>query len=336
MDTHRFDDPPRSPASAGISDPDPDRRRDTSGLPGSVLRSLVRPIYRLATGNPVFRRLFARELRALGATSWTAHLIEDFIRTPYGRDYGVSAHERRSLIEAFQRNVSEIESGTSAAVHVLLAREILQIPSGIPGDVVECGVWKGACSASLSLVCQRTGRRLKVCDSFQGLPDEGPRRHVGLHTRVYGYYQPGQFAGSVDDVRANIQRCGAIEVCDFIPGFFEHSLRQIEEPVAFAFLDVDLESSTRDCLSALWPRLVDDGLIYSDDAGDLEVVRVYFDEPWWQATLGCPAPGFVGSGCGLPLSPAYSSIGYTRKLGVFDPAKWRRMPFLHYPEEESD
>jgi len=302
------------------------------GQPENLSRSLLRIVYRVAIRNPVFRALFARELRALGATSWTAHLIEDFIREPYGTGYGVNSTERETLVKAFQRNVSEIESGTSAAVHVLLAREILQIPRAIPGDVVECGVWKGACSASLSLVCQRTGRRLKVCDSFQGLPDEGPRRHVGLHTRVYGYYQAGQFASPMDEVRENIRRCGALEACDFVAGFFADSLRQIEDPVAFAFLDVDLESSTRDCLRALWPLLVEDGQIYSDDAGDLAVVRVYFDAPWWQAELGCGAPGFVGSGCGLPLSPAYSSIGYTRKLGAFDPAQWRKMPFLHYPE----
>jgi hypothetical protein len=41
----------------------------------------------------------------------------------------------------------------------------------------------------------------------------------------------------------------------------------------------------------------------------------------------------VGSGCGLPLSATYSSLGYTRKFGAFEEAAWRRMPFLHYPED---
>ena len=299
------------------------------GLPKAVLRVL----YRLGTKNPVFQAIFARELRAIGATSWTAQLIDDFIHRPYGEAYGLTPKERQTLVESFQRNIATIQSGTPLSVHLVLAREILQIPPTVVGDVVECGVWKGACSASLSLVCQRTERRLKVCDSFQGLPDDGTKRHVGLHTRVYGHYQAGQFTGTLDEVRENIARGGALSVCDFIQGFFEDSLHQIDSPVAFAFLDVDLESSTRDCLKALWPRLVTDGLLYCDDAGDLDVVRVYFDEPWWQETLHFPAPGFVGSGCGLPLSPTYTSIGYTRKTGAFDPSQWRKVPFLHYPEE---
>ena len=171
-----------------------------------------------------------------------------------------------------------------------------------------------------------------MCDSFQGLPDEGEKRHVGLHTGVYGHYQQGMFAGSEAEVRNNIALHGLLDPCEFLPGYFEDSLAQLKRPVAFAFLDVDLEQSTRDCLRYLWPLLVDGGFVYADDAGDLDVVKTYFDDPWWQAQLGQPAPGFVGSGCGLPLSPEYSSIGYTRKLGDFDPTQWKRMPFLHYPE----
>jgi O-methyltransferase len=226
-----------------------------------------------------------------------------------------------------------VPSGTPPLVHEALAEAVLSLPVETAGEVVECGAWKGASSAALSLVCRVAGRRLRVCDSFQGLPDEGGGRHVGLHTRVYGHYRAGMFAGSLEEVRDTIARFGAPEVCDFVPGFFAERLAgALGEPVAFAFLDVDLAGSTRDCLAAIWPRLVPDGLIYSDDAGDLEVVRVFFDEAWWQGTLGCAAPGFVGSGCGLPLRPGHCSLGYTRKVTAFDPAAWRRVPFLDYPD----
>jgi hypothetical protein len=62
-------------------------------------------------------------------------------------------------------------------------------------------------------------------------------------------------------------------------------------------------------------------------------VKAYFDEAWWRETLGCAAPGLVGSGCGLPLNPTASSVGYTRKMTSFDPAKWRKTGFLYYPDE---
>ncbi len=297
-----------------------------------LFKRILRPAYRALRQTPLIRAVADRELRILGAESWAAPLLDSFIHGPCGQAYGVTAEEKRELATRFQGNTQAIPSGTSPLIHVLLAREILSIPPETRGDVVECGVWKGASTASLSLVCRRAGRRLKVCDSFQGLPDEGEKRHLGLHTGVYGHYKAGMFHGALEEVREHLREHGALEVCDFVPGYFNESLKTLGGPVAFAFLDVDLESSTRDCLKALWPLLVDDGFIYSDDAGDLDVVKVYFDAVWWREELGCAAPGFVGSGCGLPLSPSYSSIGYTRKLGAFRASEWKTAPFLHYPE----
>ncbi len=297
------------------------------------MRALFRSIYRVAVKNPVMQAVVRRELGAMGAQPWSAAVLDDFINGPCGSAYGITAGDKKALAEQFRRITQSIESGTAPIVHVVLAKEILALPPSLKGDVIECGVWKGASAAALSLVCQRVGRRLKVCDSFQGLPPDHSQRHVGLHTRVYGYYREGMFHGDLEEVRNNLRAHGALDVCDFIPGFFSESLRALDGPLVFAFLDVDLESSTRDCLKALWPLLVEDGLLYSDDAGDLEVVRVYFDEPWWREQLACPAPGFVGSGCGLPLSPSFSSLGYTRKLGAFREEAWKRAPFLHYPEQ---
>ena len=92
------------------------------------------------------------------------------------------------------------------------------------------------------------------------------------------------------------------------------SLRAVGPKLVFAFVDVDLTSSMKDCIRHLWPRLADEGLIYTDDSCDMEVVRVWFDDAWWQQELGSRAPGYVGSGCGLPLSVAGSSLGYAQKV----------------------
>ena len=296
-------------------------------------KQILRPVYQGVMRTPLMRALIRRELEALGVNPWTSQIIHNFIQGDAGEAYGVTTKQRETLVRRFQENTQHIPSGTAPVVHVVLAQEILRIPPE-KGDIIECGVWKGASSAALSLVCQLTGRRLKVCDSFQGLPDEGEQLHTGLHTRVYGYYQKGMFEGSLKTVQENIARYGAPEVCDYIPGFFDESLKQLTGPIAFAFLDVDLASSTQDCLRAIWPLLNPGGYIYSDDAGDLELVRIYFDEDWWQRNLNCTAPGFVGSGCGLPLSATHSSLGYTRKAAPFAPEEWKKAPFLHYPDAE--
>ena len=298
-------------------------------------RGVLRRAYRALVQTPGVRHIVSRELARMGARDWQAHLVQRFLEGEAGAEYGVDRSGKQALLAEIQATLQSVESGTPFAVHVILAEAVLSIPRDAAGDVVECGVWKGASACTLSRLCALTGRRLKVCDSFAGLPDDGGQLHTGLHTGVYGYYEKGMFAGLRHEVESNLRAHGVIEVCDFVEGYFNESLATLRDPVAFAFLDVDLESSMRDCLRHLWPLLVEGGYVYSDDAGDLAVVKVFFDDPWWRVQLGCVAPGFVGSGCGLPLSPSYSSVGYARKLSEFNEADWRRVPFLHYPGQPS-
>ena len=302
---------------------------------GNRIKNRLHTLANRVGRTPLIQKLVRRELQRMASEPWSAALIADFIDGPHGSGYNITAGEKAKLVDAFRRSNAEIQSGTSPLVHLVLAREIMNIPPHIKGDVIECGCWKGASTASLSQVCRLVGRRLLVCDSFQGLPDEGTKLHYGTHAGIYGYYRAGMFCGLLEEVRANIQRCGVLEVCEFVPGFFADTLPQLADPIAFGFLDVDLVGSTRDCLQFIWPLLIENGMLYTDDAADLEVVRVFFDNAWWQETLGCPAPGYVGSGCGLPLNPRASSIGYARKMSRFDPAQWQRASFLYYPEDET-
>lgn len=281
---------------------------------------------------PGVRHLVSRELDRLGARGWQGHVVERFLSGDAGAAHGISRKDKERLLEQIQETLRHVESGTPFAVHVLLAEALMGVPPETVGDAVECGVWKGASACTLSRVCAMTGRRLKVCDSFEGLPDDGGQLHTGLHTGVYGYYRAGMFAGARAEVEDNLKKHGEFDACDFVEGYFNDSLHALTTPLVFGFLDVDLESSMRDCLRSLWPLLTEGAYLYSDDAGDLAVIKVFFDDPWWREQLRQEAPGFVGSGCGLPLSPSYSSLGYTRKLTCFDKSDWRRVPFLDYPD----
>jgi Macrocin-O-methyltransferase (TylF) len=285
----------------------------------------VRPVYQAFVRAPGIKQILHHE-----AGKWEGYYFNEFIEGNYGKVYGVTKQDRIELIRCFQRNASEIQSGTSALVHTVLAREILSLPPEIQGDVIECGVWKGASCASLSLVCRLVGCRLIVADSFQGLPDDQQQLHRAPHIGVYGYYREGMFCGGIEEVKESIKKFGDLAVCDFLPGLFSTSLRQLPRALRFAFLDVDLVSSMQDCLRCIWPLLVEGGVVYTDDAGDMDVVRVFFDEGWWRANCNCAAPGFIGSGCGLPLGPHYSSIGYTCKPKQFDPGKWKKASHLYY------
>ena len=279
-------------------------------------------------GSQMIRNVF---LRSISTVALRLSIYMDFIFGEYGKDYGLEARHRAWLTARFQRSVRSIPAGTTALDYVILAREILSIPPQVQGSVVECGAWKGASTASLSLVCHLTRRRLLVCDSFEGLPVQGMHLYQAPHSKTYGYLKGGMFSGSLPEVKTNVGKHGRIEVCQFVPGLFAQSLTALQFPVVFAFLDVDLPSSFRDCLKAIWPLLVPNGAVYVDDIGCMDVAQVFFDEAWWQDNLGCPAPGVVGSGCGIPISPSHSNIGYLRKPLPFQPEDWHKDPDLYYP-----
>lgn len=266
-------------------------------------------------------------LRAASAALRTA-LVLDFISQPYGAAYGVGPRERARLAWACHRIVRAVPAGTTPLSLLVMAREILTLPPDLVGALVECGTWKGASAAFLSLVAALVGRKLIICDSFAGLPDVGDQHYLAPHSRVYGYLRGGMFAGGQEEVSATLRAFGRPEVCEFVVGYYAESLRGWGRPVAFAFLDVDLPVSFHACLRALWPHLAEGGALYVDDVRWMSVAQVFFDEAWWQGQLGCAAPGLVGSGCGLPISVYASNIGYVRKQPAFDAASWTRDPHL--------
>jgi O-methyltransferase len=260
-----------------------------------------------------------------------------FFNDNVGKPYQIDRSTKKELVRKIKLINKSIPSGTSWIYHIILATEILKLPASasLEGHVIECGCWKGASTASLSLICSLAGRKLIVCDSFEGLPDgEDQITRNYPHLRVFGYYRKGMYEGRLEEVKRNIENFGDISVCEFKVGFFNESLKTLRSPIVFAFLDVDLTASMKDCIKYIWPFLVDGGCIYTDDSCDMEVVRVWFDEQWWQKEIGEKAPGYVGSGCGLPINPDLSTLGYTRKVRNIA-ENYQRISWLYYPDAKS-
>jgi hypothetical protein len=197
--------------------------------------------------------------------------------------------------------------------HVALARAILDIPRSTQGAVGEFGCFKGLSTCTLSLACKMTNRRLVVFDSFQGLPKIG--EHVHDFDEGTVQYREGQFCGSLFEVRRNVSIYGAVDVCEFVSGFFADSLphRPQDERFAFIFEDADLASSVKDVLRHAWKKLEPHCQFFTHEARDYEIARIFFDQQWWRDELGEEPPGLVGSGVGLPLSRVGSGLAYTHR-----------------------
>jgi hypothetical protein len=94
--------------------------------------------------------------------------------------------------------------------HLIMAGKILRIPKGLPGDLVECGCFKGGSAVNLSRLAALTGRRLHLFDSFEGLPapQAGDKEHLVLSELQFHTYEGGAYAGSVKEVQQNIRKYG--------------------------------------------------------------------------------------------------------------------------------
>jgi len=180
-----------------------------------------------------------------------------------------------------------------------MALKILETPPEVQGDIVECGTWKGGCATNLSLVSRIVGRKLKVYDAFEGLPEGMPGDREAV------YYKKGDYCGMLEEVKKNISRYGDIECCEFIQGWFDDTIPTMESPVLLAFLDVDFEASLDTCVRSIWPNLVDCGYNLIDEYVSTDYCSLFYSEKYWKKYFDQTPPGLIGAGTGLPLGEYY-------------------------------
>ena len=256
---------------------------------------------------------------ALLATCALPLLAEPLTRPDVPRAPRLSRREAFALTRRLRRIVKDVPSASLVHEHLVMLHRLLLVEPFVEGVVVECGSWKGASAAALSLGAARTDRQMHVFDTFNGLPEveEGDQRHVLLDRAEAHLYEQGMFAGSLEEVRANIARHGDLERVTFHQGVFSETMPGFSEPVVLAFIDADLRTAVEDCLLALWPNLQDGCAVFVHEAQHHEIASLFYDEAWWRSILDTSAPGLAGAGSGLGLHPLdgfwRSSIGFALK-----------------------
>jgi O-methyltransferase len=172
---------------------------------------------------------------------------------------------------------------------------ILAMSPDVEGCIVEAGCCKGGSTAKFSIAAKYIGRRLVVFDSFEGLP-ENEEVHGTTILGETPNFTAGRYAGTLEEVRDNVRRHGELEVCDFVPGWFEATMPTFHEPIAAIYLDVDLVMSTRTCLIHLYPLLSPGGYIYSQDGHLPLVIELLRDDHYWETEVKHSRPDFTGLG----------------------------------------
>jgi len=141
------------------------------------------------------------------------------------------------------------------------------IADGVPGDVIETGVWRGgACILARGVLRAHNtaDRRVWVADSFQGLPPPDPQYNADVGAE---FHLDPQLAVSLEDVRENFARYGLLDdQVGFLEGWFKNTLPSAPiERLAVARLDGDMYESTMDALTALYPKVSAGGFLIVDD-----------------------------------------------------------------------
>ena len=157
------------------------------------------------------------------------------------------------------------------------------LKDGVPGDLIETGVWRGGATIFMRGVLKAYGdttRKIWAADSFQGLPK--PQPGVWRDDERGRLWKFGTtLAVPLEQVRANFERYGLLDdQVRFLPGWFRDTLPSAPiERLALMRLDGDMYESTMDALRALYPKLSSGGFCIIDDyyaqSGQRQAVNEY-------------------------------------------------------------
>jgi hypothetical protein len=170
---------------------------------------------------------------------------------------------------------------------ILATRHVVK--HNIPGDIVECGVWRGgsmqACAKTL-LSVEATDRDLYLFDTFEGMtpPTAEDLRRDGKSAEellaAQGRDRPIWAVATLEDVQTGFESVPyPKERVHYVQGKVEETIpEQAPEQISILRLDTDWYASTKHELDHLYSRLVSGGVLLIDDYGYWQGSRQAVDE----------------------------------------------------------
>ena len=155
------------------------------------------------------------------------------------------------------------------------------LKDNIPGDLIECGVWRGGATILMRGVLKAYGdaqRRVWVADSFEGLPP--PDEEHFPADKGDQHHRSRSLAIGLDQVKANFTKYGLLDdQLKFLVGWFKDSLPTAPiDRLAVLRADGDMYASTTQILTFLYPKLSPGGYCIIDDYGALPGCRQATDD----------------------------------------------------------
>jgi hypothetical protein len=228
------------------------------------------------------KELARRVLRALGF---------DLVPTAFPPDMDSQFERIAARCTPFTMTPRERLFGLYQAVRYVTAAHI-------PGDIVECGVWRGGSCMAAALTLMdlgSTARDVYLYDTFAGMTRPGefdvdPRSASAL--AAWERSQRGDVNtwcyASLDEVRSNLLSTGyPSERLHFVQGDLLATLPgNAPQTIAILRLDTDFYESTKHALTHLFSRLSRGAVLIVDDYGHWRGAKKAVDE--YFAAQGVP------------------------------------------------
>jgi O-methyltransferase len=284
---------------------------------GNMKQRLKRTVIEIARQS----HFITKVATAIAAKDTYEHLKQNFIQNGKNSDFDESV--RQKIVHRFELIDSKVPITTTRTDGLFITEMLFNIQP--EGPLIECGCYAGGSSAKLSIISKLLNRELIIFDSFEGLPSVDQYYLRDYHCRRSDEWvtdwNAGKYATRLDEVRSNLELYGELSVTRLVKGWFNETLtdENLPEQIAFAFVDVDLASSARDCFVAIWPRLSEKGIYVTHDAAFIKVLQEIYNPQLWRDKLGGAMPPIL-FGAGYGLCNESPHLGYMVKGDTLSPA----------------
>jgi O-methyltransferase len=163
------------------------------------------------------------------------------------------------------------EKSPNGCSNVKILYELLRKTADIPGDIAECGVFRGASLAAMGLLVKQKGwsKKLIGFDSFEGF-DESIAHDIKIGgTDIEVKKMGGMNTTSYEMVSDELARLGLSDWVELVKGFFKDTLgRFADRTFSYVHLDCDIYQSYLETLEFFYPRMSPGGIISFDENND--------------------------------------------------------------------
>jgi O-methyltransferase len=221
-------------------------------------------------------------IRAFGYDIVAAQPAQQALATAFPPDFDDPTAATCQYVQPYTMTSRERVFALCKGVEYIIKQEI-------PGDIVECGVWKGGSMMAIArtLMDNKSIRTLHLFDTFEGMPrpadvdkdchGEAAAKLMATEDKSTSYvwaYSP------LDEVKHNLRDTGYDEKrVVFVKGKVEDTIpANAPDRISLLRLDTDWYQSTYHELVHLYPRLSVGGVLIIDDYGHWKGSRKAVDQ----------------------------------------------------------